>query len=75
RLITSAWHTSDTATNTISGTSLATAHTTGAAAVRLGVSPGDSPAAVAKALVGAASSGVVVNPGPGSPNRLLNVTG
>ncbi|MDG4862822.1 S8 family peptidase, partial [Streptomyces sp. T-3] len=41
RLITSAWHTSDTATNTISGTSLATAHTTGAAAVRLGVSPGD----------------------------------
>jgi subtilisin family serine protease len=73
--ITSAWNSSDTATNTISGTSMATPHVTGAAAVYLADHPGSTPAQVASGLVAAASTGVVGNPGTGSPNRLLNVGG
>ncbi|WP_406472081.1 S8 family peptidase [Streptomyces sp. NBC_01615] len=73
--ITSSWNTSDTATNTISGTSMATPHVTGAAAVYLADHPGSTPAQVASGLVAAASTGVVGNPGTGSPNRLLNVGG
>jgi len=71
--ITSSWNTSDTATNTISGTSMATPHVTGAAAVYLADHPGSTPAQVASGLVAAASTGVVTNPGTGSPNRLLQV--
>ncbi len=71
--ITSAWHTSDTATNTISGTSMATPHVAGAAALVLSGNPGASPAAVRDTLVNAASAGKVGNPGSGSPNALLFV--
>jgi subtilisin family serine protease len=69
--ITSAWRTSDTATNTISGTSMATPHVVGAAALVLAANPGYSPQQVRDALVGAATPGVVGNPGSGSPNLLL----
>ncbi|MFE3095399.1 S8 family peptidase [Streptomyces sp. NPDC059248] len=72
--ITSAWHTSDTATNTISGTSMAAPHVAGAAALHLGTNPTGTPAAVGSAIVSAATPGVVINPGPGSPNRLLRVS-
>ncbi|WP_128977117.1 S8 family peptidase [Streptomyces roseicoloratus] len=71
--ITSAWNSSDTATNTISGTSMATPHVVGAAALYLGANPTATPAAVATALVNAATPNVVGNPGSGSPNRLLYV--
>ncbi|MFB7633339.1 S8 family peptidase [Streptomyces sp. NPDC056149] len=71
--ITSAWNTSDTATNTISGTSMATPHVAGAAAVYLAGHPTATPAQVATALVNGATSGVVTNPGSGSPNKLLKI--
>jgi len=47
----SAWYTSDTAINTISGTSMASPHVAGAAALILGQNPGFSPAEVLDALL------------------------
>ncbi|MBW5482107.1 S8 family peptidase [Streptomyces bambusae] len=73
--ITSSWGTGDTATNTISGTSMATPHVVGAAAVHLSQNPTQTPAQVASALVNAATPNVVTSPGTGSPNRLLYVGG
>jgi subtilisin family serine protease len=69
--ITSAWSTSNTATNTISGTSMATPHVVGAAARFLQGSRGSTPQQVRDALVADATANVVTNPGTGSPNRLL----
>jgi subtilisin family serine protease len=71
--ITSAWYSSDTATNTISGTSMASPHVAGAAARYLQSNPGASPATVASYLTTNATTGVVTSPGTGSPNRLLYV--
>lgn len=69
--ITSSWYTSNTATNTISGTSMATPHVAGVAALYLGTNTSASPAAVRNALVANATGGVVGNAGRGSPNLLL----
>jgi subtilisin family serine protease len=68
--ITSAWHTGSTATNTISGTSMAAPHVAGAVAVRLSADRGATPARVTEAILGASTPGVVSNPN-GSPNRML----
>jgi len=57
--ITSAWNSSNTATNTISGTSMATPHTTGVAALWLQGHAGASPAAVRQALYDLTTKGVV----------------
>ncbi|MFE6132335.1 S8 family serine peptidase [Streptomyces sp. NPDC056437] len=73
--ITSSWNTGDAATNTISGTSMATPHVAGAAALYLAASRTATPAQVSTALTTAATSGVVGSPGTGSPNRLLYVGG
>ncbi|WP_433532092.1 S8 family peptidase [Micromonospora sp. CA-263727] len=71
--ITSDWHTSNTATNTISGTSMASPHVAGAAALVLGANPSWTPAQVKTYLINNATTGVVTSPGTGSPNRLLFV--
>ncbi|MFD0143129.1 MULTISPECIES: S8 family peptidase [unclassified Streptomyces] len=70
--ITSAWKDNDTATNTISGTSMATPHTAGVAALYLSANPAATPAQVSTALVNNATSGKVQNPLSGSPNKLLH---
>jgi len=69
--ITSAWYTSATATNTISGTSMATPHVVGAAALYLQGNTSATPAQVEAALEGNATGGKVTAPGAGSPNLLL----
>ncbi|MFE0687647.1 S8 family serine peptidase [Streptomyces xiamenensis] len=71
--ITAAWRTSDTATNTISGTSMASPHVAGVAALYLAGSPSASPAQVWSALDSASVTGQVGSPGTGSPNKLLQV--
>ncbi len=68
--ITSAWYTSTTATNTISGTSMASPHVAGVAALYLEGSPTASAATVTNAITGTATTGVVTGAGSGSPNRL-----
>src|SRR5919202_1129095 len=57
--ITSAWYSSDTATNTISGTSMATPHTTGVAALYLQTHAGASPATVRSALYNLTTKSIV----------------
>ncbi|MBC7595172.1 MAG: S8 family serine peptidase, partial [Kineosporiaceae bacterium] len=68
--ITSAWTGSTSATNTISGTSMASPHVAGAAALYLQGNPTASPATVTSALVNGASTGKISDL-KGSPNRLL----
>jgi subtilisin family serine protease len=69
--ITSDWLDSPTATNTISGTSMATPHVTGAAALYLATHTSATPAQVRDALVSAGTTGKVTSPGSNSPNVLL----
>ena len=69
--ITSAWIGGNTATNTISGTSMASPHVAGGAALYLAANPTATPAQVASALIAASTPNKITNPGSGSPNRLL----
>lgn len=68
--IKSAWSTSNTATKTISGTSMATPHVAGVAALYL-QGYGGTPQQVRDAIVTGATSNVVTGAGSGSPNKLL----
>jgi subtilisin family serine protease len=69
--ITSAWNTSNTATNTINGTSMATPHVAGVAARYLQNNTGASPATVRNAIVNAASLNKITGLSGSTPNRLL----
>ena len=69
--ILSAWFTSNTATATLSGTSMASPHVAGVAALYKQVNPSASSTTVRNAIVNGATTNVVTNPGTGSPNRLL----
>jgi subtilisin family serine protease len=71
--VVSTYNTSDTATATEDGTSMATPHVTGAAALYLASTPSATPAQVASAINGNATTGKVSSPGSGTPNRLLYV--
>jgi subtilisin family serine protease len=57
--ITSDWWLTDTSTNTISGTSMATPHTAGVAALYLQTNPTAAPAAVRTALFNLTTKGIV----------------
>ncbi len=59
--ITSAYHTSTTATSTMSGTSMAAPHTTGAAALYLQGQPSATPMAVASFLADTLTKGIVTS--------------
>ena len=69
--ITSDYYTSTTATATMSGTSMASPHVAGVAALYLSANTTATPAQVESAIEGAATQGKVTNPGTGSPNLLL----
>ncbi len=69
--ITAAWHTSNTATNTISGTSMAAPHVAGVAALYLANNPNATPGQVTTALLNNATPNKVTGAGSGSPNLLL----
>lgn len=69
--IQSAWNTSDTDSNVISGTSMATPHVAGVAALFLETNPTASPATVAATIINTSTPGVVTDAKTGSPNRLL----
>jgi subtilisin family serine protease len=67
--ITSSWN--DGATNTISGTSMATPHVAGAAALFLSANAAATPADVAAGLTAAATPDKITNASAGTPNLLL----
>jgi subtilisin family serine protease len=69
--ITSAWYRSNNSTNTISGTSMASPHVAGVAAVLLQSARKMTPSDVAAAIVSSATNNAVSAAGTGSPNLLL----
>jgi subtilisin family serine protease len=69
--ITSTWIGSTTATNTIDGTSMASPHVAGAAALILQANPTASSSTVRSLLLNATTASKVTGAGTGSPNRLL----
>lgn len=72
--IVSTWHTSDTATATLSGSSSAAAHVAGVAALHLGEHPTAGPAEVWAAIDAAAALDRLTGVPPNTPNKLLQLT-
>jgi len=68
--IKSSWHTSDTATNTISGTSMASPHVAGVVALFLENNTGASPSTAFDKVTNTATEGAISDVN-GSPNLLL----
>ncbi|MFO7587839.1 MAG: S8 family serine peptidase [Gemmatimonadota bacterium] len=71
--ITSAWYTGNTATNTISGTSMASPHTAGVAALYLEANPSASAATVRNALYDATTKGIVTSSSTANNHLLYSV--
>ena len=69
--ITSTWSTSTTATNTISGTSMASPHVAGVAALYLSGSPSASPSTITNWIITNSTANVITGNPTGTPNRLL----
>ena len=69
--ITSAWIGSDSATRTISGTSMSAPHVTGVAALYMGTHGGAGPKDVRQAIRNNSSEDKLAGLGVGSPNKLL----
>ncbi|HEY6803449.1 MAG TPA: S8 family peptidase [Pyrinomonadaceae bacterium] len=69
--IVSSWFSSNTATATLSGTSMASPHVAGAAALYKQANPSASATTIRNALVNNATTNVISGAGSGSPNRLL----
>jgi subtilisin family serine protease len=69
--ILSAWFSSNTATATLSGTSMASPHVAGVAALYKQANPSASATTIRNAIVNNASLNKITNVGTGSPNRLL----
>jgi subtilisin family serine protease len=73
--IRSAWKSSSTSYNTMSGTSMAAPHVSGAAAIMLSRDRAWSPAKVHQSMISLATTGVVSASKGATPNRLLFVPG
>ena len=69
--IPAAWHTTNTATNTISGTSMASPHVAGAAAKLLQTTPTATPTQITNTLTTTATPNQITNT-RNTPNRLLH---
>lgn len=69
--ISSAWYTASNATAVLNGTSMASPHVTGVAALALAANPNASPTDVSAFLLANASANQLGAIGTGSPNRLL----
>lgn len=73
--ITSAWYTSNTATNTISGTSMASPHVAGVAALYLQSNPGASAQTVYNALTDNSTKNIVTNSSTANNHLLYSLFG
>ena len=69
--ITSSWYTSSTATNTISGTSMATPHVVGVAALYKAAFGDASSSTIRSWLINNSTASVITGNPSGTPNRLL----
>jgi subtilisin family serine protease len=73
--IKSAWYTNDTATNTISGTSMAAPHAAGVAALYLQANPGATPQQLRDALYAATTKNVVTSSSTTNNHLLYSLVG